>query len=232
MVELTAASETSVAAVFANELSERTRHLVTSFYQYIQSFPVKGCIDCVPAYTSITFYFDRYAEGLAKPLTLKEMKGRVHERLQGWLDWIRREPGLLADGGPPRIVEIPVRYGGAYGPDLEDVARYCGLSAGEVVQIHTSGLYPVHMIGFMPGFPYLGGLSERIATPRRPAPRLRVPAGSVGIAGKQTGVYPRESPGGWQIIGRTDLVLFDPRRNPPCLLQIGDLVRFVEVTGR
>ncbi len=129
----------------------------------------------------------------------------------------------------PRTVEIPVRYGGEDGPDLDFVAQHCGLSAAQVVALHTAGEYPVYFIGFTPGFPYLGGLDARIAAPRLPSPRARVPAGSVGIAGSQTGVYPLESPGGWRIIGRTSLRLFDPARTPPALLEPGDLVRFVEL---
>lgn len=128
----------------------------------------------------------------------------------------------------PRTVEIPVRYGGEDGPDLEEVARHCGLEPGEVVRRHAGGAYRVHFLGFAPGFPYLGGLDPTLATPRRDAPRTRVPAGSVGIAGGQTGIYPLESPGGWRLIGRTPLVLFDPGRMEPCLLRPGDLLRFVE----
>jgi inhibitor of KinA len=127
---------------------------------------------------------------------------------------------------PPAVVEIPVCYGGAFGPDLDDVARHHGLTPDEVVRIHTAGDYLVYMIGFAPGFPYLGGMSERIATPRRPVPRTLVPASSVGIGGSQTGVYPIASPGGWQLIGRTPLRLFAPEREPATLLRMGDRVRF------
>lgn len=128
--------------------------------------------------------------------------------------------------GAPRLVEIPVRYGGADGPDLEEVARHHGIDAGEVVARHVAPTYVVHVVGFVPGFPYLGGLDPRLATPRRATPRTLVPAGSVGIGGSQTGVYPIASPGGWQLIGRTPLRLFDARREPPALLRVGDQVRF------
>jgi inhibitor of KinA len=127
---------------------------------------------------------------------------------------------------PPRIVEIPVCYGGAFGPDLDDVAERHGLGSDDVVAIHTSGEYLVYMVGFMPGFAYLGGLDERIATPRRRSPRTAVPAGTVGIGGQQTGVYPLVSPGGWNLIGRTPLRIFDPARDEPTLLATGDRVRF------
>ncbi|HLO67907.1 MAG TPA: 5-oxoprolinase subunit PxpB, partial [Holophaga sp.] len=121
------------------------------------------------------------------------------------------------------------RYGGEDGPDLEAVARHCGLAPEEVARRHAGATYRVHFLGFAPGFPYLGGLDPALAAPRLDAPRTRVPAGSVGIAGAQTGIYPLESPGGWRLIGRTPLVLFDPRRPEPCLLRPGDLLRFVEV---
>jgi inhibitor of KinA len=126
-------------------------------------------------------------------------------------------------------VELPVCYGGEFGPDLEEVAARCGLSAAEVMARHSTAEYRVYMLGFSPGFPYLGGLDPAIAAPRRETPRLRVPAGSVGIAGMQTGIYPQESPGGWQIIGRTPGRLFRPDRAEPCLLGPGDRLRFVPV---
>jgi KipI family sensor histidine kinase inhibitor len=127
---------------------------------------------------------------------------------------------------PGREVEIPVQYGGEFGPDLQVVANHTGLTVREVVQRHAGGEYVVFFLGFQPGFAYLGGLAEALHTPRRSSPRLEVPAGSVGIGGAQTGIYPATSPGGWQLIGRTELPLFDPARRPPTLLQPGDRVRF------
>lgn len=125
-----------------------------------------------------------------------------------------------------RDIEIPVSYGGDNGPDLESVARHTGLSPAEVVKRHTTSNYIVYFIGFQPGFPYLGGLDPQLSTPRRAEPRLAVPAGSVGIGGSQTGIYPAASPGGWQLIGRSDLRLFDPDSSLPTLLQPGDRVHF------
>jgi len=130
---------------------------------------------------------------------------------------------------PSRGIEIPVRYGGADGCDLDDVARHTGLAAEEVIRLHHTGQYTVYFLGFLPGFAYLGGMDRRLATPRRKEPRLAVPAGSLGIGGEQTGVYPSTSPGGWQLIGRTSLRLFDPARDPASLLLPGDTVRFVSV---
>ena len=132
---------------------------------------------------------------------------------------------------PPTIpaIEIPTRYGGDFGPDLVDVARRLGLTEEDVVAAHSGRDYLVYMMGFTPGYAYLSTLPESLELPRRDVPRVRVATGSVAIAGRQTGVYPTESPGGWHIIGRTDLVLWDPDREPPCLLEPGRLVRFVEI---
>ncbi|OAJ60756.1 allophanate hydrolase [Paraburkholderia ginsengiterrae] len=127
---------------------------------------------------------------------------------------------------PNREVEIPVQYGGEFGPDLHTVASHTGLSVREVVERHSNGDYVVFFLGFQPGFAYMGGLDTALHTPRRASRRLEVPAGSVGIGGEQTGIYPATSPGGWQLIGRTELPLFDPARRPPTLLQPGDRVRF------
>jgi inhibitor of KinA len=130
-----------------------------------------------------------------------------------------------------RLVILPVLYGGEQGPDLDFVARHHQLSVEEVIALHSGPEYLVYMIGFAPGFPYLGGLPERLATPRLEKPRLSVPKGSVGIGGAQTGVYSVDSPGGWRLIGRTPVPLYDPRKDPPALLQAGDRVRFRPVTA-
>ncbi|EJM97293.1 5-oxoprolinase subunit PxpB [Herbaspirillum sp. YR522] len=135
-------------------------------------------------------------------------------------------PGLKADHAEGRTVDIPVVYGGQDGPDLLDVARHTGLSAEELIARHSGGDYLVYFIGFMPGFAYMGGLAPELATPRRAEPRVSIPAGSVGIGGEQTGIYPMASPGGWQLLGRTALPLFDPKQDPPTLLRPGDRVRF------
>ena len=143
------------------------------------------------------------------------------EWLQGW--WETSEALELET----RDIAIPVVYGGDSGPDLAEVARHSGLTPQQVVEAHAAGRYTVYFIGFQPGFPYLAGLDERLHTPRRAEPRLVVPAGSVGIGGSQTGVYPLAAPGGWQLIGRTDIALFTPQQQPPTFLRPGDRVRFV-----
>jgi inhibitor of KinA len=133
---------------------------------------------------------------------------------------------------PPtgKVVEVPVLYGGEFGPDLDDVARRTELTTDDVVRLHSLAEYTVYMIGFAPGFPFLAGLPEQLAVPRRDSPRLAVPAGSVAIGGRQTGIYPLSTPGGWRIIGRTSLRLFRPEVEPPTLLELGDRVRFVRTT--
>jgi len=143
------------------------------------------------------------------------------ERLQRW--WEESE----ALEPESRNIDIPVVYGTAAGPDLGEVARHAGLTEKQVVELHASVDYVVWFLGFQPGFPYLGGLPEQLATPRRDEPRLLVPAGSVGIGGAQTGIYPLATPGGWQLIGHTPLPLFDPDRDEPVLLRPGDTVRFI-----
>ena len=131
---------------------------------------------------------------------------------------------------PSPVLEIPVLYGGEMGPDLPFVAEHAGLSEEEVIRIHSSTEYLIYMLGFTPGFTYLGGMSEKIATPRLKQPRVKIPAGSVGIAGTQTGVYPIDSPGGWQLIGRTPVKMYDPDRETPILPEAGQYIKFYPVT--
>ena len=186
----------------------------------IRKAGLAGVTDLVPAYASLAVHYD--------PGAWESAAGSPFEALANTL----RTLFVASDDSttdPPRTLEIPVQYGGEAGPDLEEVARLAGLSTGEYSRRHAAGLYRVYMLGFTPGFAYLGGLDPALAAPRRAAPRTRVPAGSVGIAGPQTGIYPCDSPGGWQLIGRTEAILFDPRRDEPCLLRPGDLVRFIAV---
>jgi inhibitor of KinA len=173
-----------------------------------------GIQEAVPTYRSLAIYYD--------PLVIG--RDALKDQVQALQD-------SLGDQGekPPKIMEIPTVYGGEYGPDLDFVADHTGLSQDEVIGLHAEPLYHVYMLGFMAGFPYLGGLSERLSVPRLATPRLKVPAGSVGIAGTQTGVYPVESPGGWRIIGRTHLRLFDASDQVPTPILPGDKVRFVRI---
>ena len=176
--------------------------------------------DIVPAYSSIAVFVDRDAFA-ADVDALAEA--------ERWLCNVIAAPTAGTARSEPRRVEIPVCYGGGDGPDLDRVADLAGLSPDEVIARHTSCDYTVAMLGFAPGFPYLLGLDPRLATPRLDTPRTQVPAGSVAIGGAQTGLYPRPGPGGWNLIGRTELVVFDAGRDPPALLAPGDRVRFVAV---
>jgi inhibitor of KinA len=171
--------------------------------------------DIVPAYCVVGVHFDPLHTDIAALERIIDEEARRVEN---------DEPD---DDGP--LVEIAVRYGGAEGPDLDTVAAWAGCEAREVVERHAAPIYRVYMLGFVPGFSYMGRVDRRIAAPRRRVPRERVPAGSVGIAGEQTGVYPMATPGGWQLIGRADAVMFDPTRTPPSLLAPGDRVKFVPV---
>jgi inhibitor of KinA len=177
-----------------------------------------GITDVVPAYNSVTAFYD--------PAKFHDSPGDAYGAVCRFIESCAAGVAGAAPGPPPRLVEIPVCYGGEFGPDLGAVAQHCGLGADEVVGLHSGADYLVHAIGFTPGFPYLGGLPEALRTPRRDTPRGHVPAGSVAIGGQQTGVYPVDSPGGWQIIGRTPTALFRPRMNPAALLRLGDRVRF------
>jgi inhibitor of KinA len=179
-----------------------------------------GVLDIVPAYATLALHYDPAAvgSGTSPYEALAETIGA----------WLKTQTTEAPAAG--RVVEIPVCYGGAFGEDLESLARSRSLSADDVIAIHSGADYHVHMLGFVPGFAYLGGLDARLATPRRDTPRPHVPAGSVGIGGAQTGVYPLDTPGGWQIIGRTPLQLFRPDASPPCLLDAGDTVRFVPIS--
>jgi KipI family sensor histidine kinase inhibitor len=167
-------------------------------------------LEVVPGMNNLTLVFD--------PLEA-DREALAGELLKAW-------NAVSGTPEPGREVEIPVQYGGEFGPDLQAVADHTGFSVSEVVQRHSDGEYVVFFLGFQPGFAYMGGLDAALHTPRRASPRLEVPAGSVGIGGEQTGIYPATSPGGWQLIGRTELPLFDGTLRPPTLLQPGDRVRF------
>ena len=193
------------------QIDEETHRTVVAVSTHLATHPFPGMIEQVPAFTTVAVHYDPSTTTFAKASAL------VSTLLQDV------SPAPLLDSDP---IEIPVCYEGDLGPDLAFVAEHAKLTRDEVVRLHAGGNYRVYMIGFTPGFPFLGGLPEQIATPRRSSPRLAVPAGSVAIGGKQTGVYPIESPGGWQIIGRTRLTLFRPDQDPPALLRMSQRVRF------
>jgi KipI family sensor histidine kinase inhibitor len=173
----------------------------------------RGVRDVAPGYCTVGVHFDPLQTDIA---ALERAIVAEFAQLES-----------LTTIGDRNVIDIPVSYGGAAGPDLDAVASFAGCTAAEVIARHTARTYRVYMLGFVPGFAYMGRVEQSIAAPRHRVPRERVPVGSVGIAGLQTGVYPVESPGGWQLIGRTATVMFDPNRDRPSLLAAGDLVRFV-----
>lgn len=185
-------------------------------------------VDIVPAHATLAVIVDVDMIDAADPLGDTLPLAHAEEWLRGQA--FDPDPGSPTIGGAEPAV-IPVCYGGAFGPDLEAIAAKGGMDPQAAVALHAGADYRVAMLGFAPGFPYLGGLDERLATPRRATPRVRVAGGSVGIGGAQTGIYPHEGPGGWNIIGRTPLRLFDPGRDPPCLLVPGQRVRFRAIDG-
>lgn len=220
--------ESAVRIEFGNGIAPDINRKVRTLTAHLERNPFPGMIECVPAFTSVTVFYD-----LVTVRGLASAARRTQSAFEIVSGMVRELAGSMENTAfvQARTVEIPVCYGGEFGPDLEYVAEYNKLTPTEVIDIHTGGEYLVYMIGFAPGFPFLGGMSERIATPRRTSPRLSIPAGSVGIAGKQTGVYPIVTPGGWQLIGSTPLALFRPENNPPSLLQAGDVVKFRAISA-
>jgi inhibitor of KinA len=213
--------DAAVVVQFGESISPAIHLAIQAFNAYLTQQPFVGLRECVPAFTTLTVYYDPW-------LVSEQGQHSPYERVCAVL-----QQQLLGSPSAPaaihHTVEIPVCYGGDLGPDLEIVARHTGLTPAEVIAYHTAPKYLVHMIGFAPGFPYLGGLDERLVTPRRAEPRPLVPAGAVGIAGAQTGIYSLPTPGGWQLIGRTPLRLFDPTALDPSLLHAGQHLRFVPI---
>jgi len=198
------------------EAGDAASDVVTAWCARLSDREIPGVEEWVPSMTAVAVFYDPLVIGFAALCAL--LRGVI-------------APEELRDAPAARRVVLPVRYGGVDGPDLGLVARHAGMTEAEVIRRHCAGIYRVTMIGFTPGFPYLSGLDPALATPRLDTPRPRVPAGSVGIGGEQTGVYPMESPGGWRLIGRTAARLFDPHRIPVSLLSPGDGVRFVPAEG-
>ncbi len=210
-------SERTLRIQLGDSISDAVGSAVRQAYAALRSASVPGVIDIIPAYTTLLVSFDprdvdRAAAEANVRHALSESVGHVVQS--------------------SRRVEIPVCYDPAFAPDLADVAGLHQLSAADVVRLHSGAVYTVHFLGFSPGFAYLGGLPEVLATPRLARPRTSVPAGSVAIGGSQTGIYPHATPGGWRIIGRTPLVMFDAARETPALLSIGDAVRFVPIEAK
>lgn len=200
---------------FGDTIDLQVNERVRAMTELLRSKPPPGVEFALPAYRSLAVVYDPL--GTAPPMLEQELL-RLSEGLSG------------ADIPPPRTVEIPVCYGDDLGPDIGFVSGHCGIEERDVVTLHTAPLYHIYTIGFAPGFCYLGGLNERLHSPRLETPRTWVAAGSVGIAEAQTGIYPLDSPGGWRLIGRTPLKLFDAGKNNPFLYQAGDNLRFVAIS--
>ncbi|MFC8688652.1 5-oxoprolinase subunit PxpB [Brevibacillus porteri] len=218
--EFSPLGDSGIIVKLGDVIDQRTHEIVVMFTDFLQENPFPGMKEIVPGFTTVTVYYD--------PIILAQQSRHnlmPYESVLAILDQMFQELTVTCKA-EPRLVEIPVCYGGSFGPDLDMVAQQNSLTREEVIAFHSSAEYLVYMIGFAPGFPYLGGMDERLATPRRSSPRLSIPKGSVGIGGAQTGIYSIETPGGWQIIGRTPLSLFQPNESQPSLLRAGDKVRF------
>ena len=206
--------ESGIRIVFGDGIDEATHETVRRFFLHFRSLRVPGVIDIIRSFRTCLIHFDNGR------VRYEELCERIDSAGTEWQEM------TLPDA---RRLEVPVRYGGDYGPDMDFVCSYSGLSPEEVIEVHTAPVYRVYAVGFMPGFPYLGPVDRRLYVPRQATPVLKVPRGSVGIAQLQTGIYPFESPAGWRIIGRTMVRLFDPATPPHSILSFGDTVRFVRI---
>lgn len=213
-IRILTAGDSSLLVEFGKEIDPEINRKIAATVQLMKEQHIEGVVDVIPAFASLLINYDPRVIGY------EDMKERIRNLLK---------VDAKAGAGSRRIYEIPVCYGGEYGPDLASIADHAGLSEEEVIRIHSSRDYLIYMLGFLPGFCYLGGLDERIFTPRLANPRLKIDAGSVGIGGSQTGIYPLDSPGGWQLMGKTPVKTYDPDREKPILVEAGDYIRFVPI---
>ncbi|MGY3480778.1 MULTISPECIES: 5-oxoprolinase subunit PxpB [Staphylococcus] len=209
-------NEETIMIYFEQQIDPSTFKEVQKIEKYIKDQQHEAIIEIIPSYRAIMLHIDITKQSLAEV---------VNELNLEQLNKLNFDENL----NEVKTISLPVLYGGNYGPDIQAVARHNQLSIDEVIKLHTENTYLIYMLGFMPGFPFLGGLNSKLATPRREEPRTSIPAGSVGIANNQTGLYPKQSPGGWQIIGRTPITVFDILRTPMCLYESGDYIKFYSI---
>lgn len=207
--------DSALQLTFGDSINEHTHNQINAFMLSLNANPVTGIVELVPAYTQLVIHYN--------PLQTDILSLVAELRLL-------EEHQTPTNQPPLKLVEIPVLYGSPFGFDLETVSKHTGLSEKSLIEKHSAADYRVYMLGFTPGFCYLGGMDPKLATPRKTKPSTKIQAGSVGIAGEQTGIYPIESPGGWQIIGRTPIKLFNPSLENPFLLEAGNLVRFYPIS--
>ena len=213
-IKLLTAGDSSILLQFGSTIDPAINRKIAATVQLMREQHINGVTDVIPAFCSLLINYD------PRVISYEQIKRRMEALVK--ID-------VTAGDTRKRVFEIPVCYGGEYGPDIQNIADHAGMSVEEVIQIHTSRDYLIYMLGFLPGFTYLGGLDERIHTPRLANPRIRIPAGSVGIGGSQTGIYPMDSPGGWQLMGMTPVKTYDPDREVPILVEAGDYIRFVAI---
>ena len=213
-IKFLTAGDSALVMEFGDTIEKELNARIAAVVESLKKKNIDGLLDILPTYMSVLINYD----------PVKISYGEMVDTLKGLS---KADSGEQSD--EVRLIEIPTIYGGEYGPDIDFVAENAKMSKEEVIKIHSGTDYLVYMMGFMPGFTYLGGLDERIATPRLKSPRLKIEPGSVGIAANQTGMYPLESPGGWQLIGRTPLKLFDDTKEPPVFIQAGDYIRYVSI---
>ena len=217
--------DSAITLDFGNQIDEEINRKVLALFHLLIKEPLPGTIDVVPAYSSIAIYYDVYQ--LRKKA---DDRRTVFEWMKEQLEKKLRQDPIAEVEDPSRVITIPVCYAKEFAPDIDRLAKAKQLSVEEVIQIHTSRTYRVYMLGFLPGFSYMAEVDTRIEMPRREESRQSVEAGSVGIAGKQTGIYPLVSPGGWQIIGRTPVRMFDANKEEPIYLKAGDRVQFISIS--
>ena len=213
-IKILTEGDSSLLIVFGNEISPEINARISAVIKLMDAQEIEGIVDIIPAFASLLINYN------PQVISYDHLRQRMENLLK---------IEVKADETEKKVYEIPVCYGGEYGPDIQNIADHAGLSVEEVIRIHSSTDYLIYMLGFLPGFCYLGGLDPRIHTPRLANPRIRIRQGSVGIGGSQTGIYPMDSPGGWQLMGMTPVKTYDPEREVPILVNAGEYIRFVPV---